>query len=136
MNGDPVLDSLEDVAAADVDIGVPAFDLWTRRRPEALNLMGHTDQVMRGRMMGDVLTLLMTPAADVDRGYLNFEVRSHRAYGVTADMFRPLLESVRDCVRETLGGGWSAATAAAWEQRINDLVTAIDDAHGDESAGA
>jgi hypothetical protein len=130
-----VIASLERAAETCDDLSPAVYQRFAERCPETFELMTHTDDYMRGRMMNDVLTMVMTPAEDMDAGYLNFEIRSHRAYGVTAEMFRPLLEIVRDTVREELGDGWQEAHQTAWEERIGAITRRIE-AVPDEAAAA
>ena len=122
---DPVVTSLEHLAERQDDVSREIHRRFTALCPESEALMSHMDDYMVGRMMQDVLVLLMTPPEDIDRHYLSFEVGSHRAYGVTPVMFRPLLEAVRDTVREQLGSDWSQRFQAAWEQRIAMLSVRI-----------
>ncbi|MEQ8857438.1 MAG: globin [Pseudomonadales bacterium] len=122
---DPILSALETVAEQDQDITQSLYQAFAARHPEHAALMNHMDEYMLGRMMGDVLTLLMTPPDDIDGNYLHFEVSSHRAYGVTPEMFPPLLEVVRDTVRQLLGARWNDAADAAWRRRIDELDSAI-----------
>ena len=122
---DPVTDTLDAVAQQDIDLTDPVLDHYATRRPESAALMAHMDEYMKGRMMADVLMLLMTPPAEVDHQYLTFEVESHRAYGVTIEQFPDLLASVRDSVREVLGDAWDAAAEQAWEARITAHMDAI-----------
>lgn len=133
MEDDPVITSLEQLAAQDEDITLRLYRQFADRRPQDAALMSHMDDYMLGRMMADVLTLVMTPPEDIDRHYLGFEVASHRAYGVTPDMFPPLLEVVRDTVRESLAAQWNGTVETAWQQRITALGQAIATA---ESAAA
>ncbi|MEQ8485637.1 MAG: globin [Pseudomonadales bacterium] len=122
---DPVTDTLDAVAQQDIDLTDPVLDHYATRRPESAALMAHMDEYMKGRMMADVLMLLMTPPAEVDHQYLTFEVESHRAYGVTIEQFPDLLASVRDSVREVLGDAWDAAAEQAWGARISAHMDAI-----------
>jgi hemoglobin-like flavoprotein len=123
---DPVLTSLEYMAEQQDDITRPIYERFARRCPEWAALMDHMDNYMLGRMMSDVLTLLMTPPAEIDRHYLSFEVDSHRAYGVTPNMFPPLLEAVRDTLKDSLKGQWQPAMEEAWHRRIEALAEEID----------
>lgn len=123
---DPVLASLERMAEQQDDITRPIYERFARRRPEWAALMDHMDSYMLGRMMSDVLTLLMTPPEEIDRQYLGFEVDSHRAYGVTPDMFPPLLEAVRDTLKDSLQDQWQPAMEDAWRSRIKTLAAQID----------
>ena len=69
--------------------------------------MDHMDEHMLGRMMAEVLTVLMAEDVDSQRDYLNFEVGSHRAYGVLGSMYSGLMVAVRDAVRTVLGPAWN-----------------------------
>lgn len=124
---DPVLASLE---LLEDDITRPVYERFARACPQWAALMDHMDGYMLGRMMSDVLTLLMTPPEEIDRHYLTFEVDSHRAYGVTPDMFPPLLEAVRATLQDTLGRRWTEAMDQAWRQRIAALAEEIDSVAG------
>lgn len=122
---DPVADTLDTVADRDIDLTGPVLVHYAARRPESAALMAHMDEYMKGRMMADVLVLLLTPPAEVDHNYLSFEVHSHRAYGVTVEQFPDLLASVRDSVREIVGDAWTEATERAWTARIDEHMDAI-----------
>lgn len=124
---DPVLASLE---LLEDDITRPVYERFARACPQWASLMDHMDGYMLGRMMSDVLTLLITPPEEIDRHYLTFEVDSHRAYGVTPDMFPPLLEAVRKTLQDTLGRRWTEAMDQAWRQRIAALAEEIDSVAG------
>lgn len=123
---DAVLTSLELAAERADDLTRPIFQRFAALAPASAALMSHMDDYMLGRMMADALTLMMTPPAEVDRQYLRFEVDSHRNYGVTPDMFPPLLAAVRDTVRATLGADWRADMDAAWTARIAAHLKQID----------
>jgi hemoglobin-like flavoprotein len=122
---DPVLASLEHMAEQGDDITRPIYERFARRCPEWAALMDHMDNYMLGRMMSDVLTLIMTPPEEIDRQYLGFEVDSHRAYGVTPEMFPPLLEAVRDTLKDSLKDQWQPAVDEAWRSRIEALAAQI-----------
>ncbi len=126
MPCDDVVTSLEHVAERAGDIAPEIYRRFAARAPQAAALMSHMDEFMVGRMMQDVLLLLMTRPDDIERDYLKFEVGSHRSYGTTPQMFLPLLEAVRDTVREHLGSDWSAAFEQAWSERITALVARIE----------
>lgn len=117
--------SLARMAESDEDIGAEVYERFAELLPESAELMRHTDLYMRGRMLQDLFTLLLTPPGDIDQGYLAFEVRSHRAYGVTFAMFPPLLEAVRQTLRRRLGTHWDSATDLAWASRIAELSRQI-----------
>lgn len=121
---DRIVMSLEQLAGSG-DVTELLYQRFAARCPEHAALMDHMDSYMLGRMMSDVLTLVMSDPATIDPGYLSFEVTSHHAYGVTPDMFPPLLEVVRDVSRERLGARWDAGLEAAWAERLRGLETAI-----------
>lgn len=123
---DPIYATLERLAEQHDDVTALLHQRFAARAPESAALMTHMDEHMLGRMMSDLLTLVMTPPEAIDNGYLGFEVQSHRAYGVTPDMFPPLLEVVRDAAREASGTTWDADTETAWQQRMRDICAAID----------
>lgn len=123
---DPVVASLEHVAETAGDVSREIFERFAARQPDSAALMGHMDEYMLGRMMQDVLVLLMTPPGNIDRHYLSFEVGSHRAYGVTPKMFPPLLEAVRETLRAHLGERWSKNFEQAWQERIDEVTAAIE----------
>jgi len=123
---DPIYASLERLAEQGDEVTALLHERFAARAPESAALMTHMDEHMLGRMMGDLLTLMLTPPEDIDRGYLGFEVQSHRAYGVTPDMFPPLLEVVQEAAREACGTAWDADTDRAWERRVQDIRAAID----------
>ncbi len=126
MNDDPVAASLEQVAESSGDISREVYERFEARHPRWAALMSHMDTHMLGRMMQDVLVLLMTPPDHIDGHYLSFEVSSHRAYGVSPDMFPPLLETVRDTLRDHLEDAWTPAMETAWNQRIEALGAQIE----------
>lgn len=123
---DPIYASLERLAEQHDDVTALLHERFAARAPDSAALMTHMDEHMLGRMMSDLLTLVMTPPEEIDNGYLGFEVQSHRAYGVTPDMFPPLLEVVRDVAREASGAAWDADTDSAWQRRLEDICAAID----------
>ena len=122
---DPVLASLELAAEHSGDITAEVYQRFYSLCPAALEVMSHVDQHMQGRMLEEVLELLMTPPETLDPGQLSFEIDNHRAYGVAAEQYGPILDAVRDVVREQLGDAWSAAFATAWASRIEALLTRI-----------
>ena len=93
---DPIITSMAYLAASQDDVTPLLYERFVRRLPEAGAMMRHMDEHMLGRMMGDLLVLVMTPPDEIEPDYLAFEVSSHDAYGVRPEMFAPLLAVVRD----------------------------------------
>lgn len=125
---DAVVASLEHLAEHAGDVAQELYRRFAERSPDSAALMTHMDEYMLGRMMQDVLLLVMTPPDEIDRHYLSFEVESHRAYGVTPAMFLPLLEVVRDTVKLHLRERWTAQLEAAWNERLVRLGAHLADA--------
>jgi len=122
---DPVLRSLELTAETGEDITRRVHETFVAGNPQAAGLMDHMDEHMLGRMMAEVLTVLMAEDIESQRDYLNFEVGSHRAYGVLESMYRGLLVAVRDAVRTVLGPDWNDDFATAWDARLAVVMSEI-----------
>ncbi len=124
---DLVYRSLELAAETAGDIVPAVFQRYFRRCPAAAELMSHMDQHMHGRMLDEVLRLLMTEHYDADDTYLNFEVKNHRlAYGVQNSMYPELFAAVQETVSDALGEQWTEAFAAAWQDRLGALLKEIE----------
>jgi len=122
---DPILTAFELAAERAGDISAEVYRRYYARCPAAASLMAHVDRYMQGRMMDEVLTLLMTDPAELPDDYLVFETANHASYGVALAMYPDLLASVRDAVQAAVGDAWSDAWTDAWEQRTAALVDRI-----------
>ena len=122
---DLVMHTFELAAGRTTDITADVYRRYYDRAPDSQALMSHVDHYMQGRMLDEVLTLLMTEAAELPEGYLHFEVANHASYGVQLDMYRHLFEAVRESVQALTGDDWDEACAEAWRQRIDELMQAI-----------
>ena len=123
---DPILTTMAYLAASGEDVTPLLYERFVQRLPAAEGLMAHMDEHMLGRMMSDLLMLVMTPPEEIDQDYLGFEISSHDAYGVGPEMFTPLFEAVRDAVRDAAGRDWSEAVDAAWTIRLDGIRAAIE----------
>lgn len=123
---DLVLESLDAAAETGQDVTEAVNRAFRDREPQAAGLMDHMDEHMLGRMMQEVLMVLMSENPEDQLEYLNFEVGSHLGYGVTAPMYGALFAAVRDCVRDLVGEAWSPATETAWKQRIRSLQEIVE----------
>lgn len=123
---DPVVESLEIAAEQIGDITVPVYQRYYRDCPDAHEVMAHVDQHMQGRMLDELLRLLMVRDFSQERGYLDFEVENHRAYNVGPEMYPDLCRAVRMVVRDGLGDRWTAAFEDAWADRVSALLAEID----------
>jgi hemoglobin-like flavoprotein len=123
---DPILATFEQAAERAGDITADIYRRYYARCPEAEQVMSHVDPYMQGRMMDEVLTLVMTDPAELPDGYLKFETANHASYGVALSMYPDLLRAVLDTVRDIVGDDWSNACEAAWNRRIATLVERIE----------
>ncbi|MFW6092420.1 MAG: hypothetical protein ACODAC_00505 [Pseudomonadota bacterium] len=123
---DRVLESLELAAERGGDLTADAYQRYYAASAEAERLMSHVDPYMQGRMMDEVLALLMAPPEDVPADYLRFETANHASYGVGPHLYRPLFEAVRESVRAVLGDDWNDGMDAAWATRITGLLARIE----------
>jgi hemoglobin-like flavoprotein len=121
-----ILDSFERAADSAADITMAVYERYFARCPESRALMRHVDRHMQGRMMTEVLELLMMEDPHAVRDYLAFETRSHASYGVERYMYANLLQSVRDAVQAALGAQWNVAYASAWSDRLSKLLAEIE----------
>jgi len=118
--------SLERAGERGGDITAAVYRRYFAAYPCARELMAHTDDPMQGRMLAEVIHLLMAEALDGENEYLAFEVRNHASFGVRPEMYRDLFEAVRASVRELLDRDeWSAEIDAAWTRQIERILRAI-----------
>jgi hypothetical protein len=123
---DLVSTSFELAAERIGDIVPPVYARYFARDPDAAALMAHMDELTLGRMLTEVIRLLLSTDFADDAGYLDFEVKNHEwAYQVRARMYGELLASVRETVADALGAEWNAAYARAWDERVTGLVKEI-----------
>ena len=124
---DPVYASFEQMAeVAGEDLNDRIYARYFEICPDSAQLMAHTDEHMRGRMLEEVFRLLLNPEPATEGEYLSFEVDNHRAYGAQQHMYRNVLESVRDVVSQELGSDWTSTLAAAWQTRLDALAGIIE----------
>lgn len=119
---------MELVAEHAGDITERVFNRYFELCSDSRALMDHTDEYMRGRMMTQVLLLLMEPGEEELSSYLEFETSAHEAYGVKQHMYENLLQAVREVVAETLGDAFDGEMDAALKARSAYLLEAIADA--------
>jgi hypothetical protein len=120
-----VQQSLEAAAERCDDLSVPVYERFFEAHPAASQMMKHVDERVRGRMLNDVLELLMVPAAEDDRPLIAFEVASHRGYGVPEALYVPFLTAIRDTVRALAPEIVGPRVEAGWNRRIDQLLGVI-----------
>jgi hypothetical protein len=123
---DPISESLELAAESAGDITEAVYRLYFERCPGSAELMSHIDHIVRGRMLEEVLRLLMQPDYCGEQEYLDFEMKNHRqAYSVEPHMYGNLLGALRDTIRDSLDSAWSDEFEAAWQARLDRLLEEI-----------
>lgn len=123
---DAVMESLELAADAAGDITGNVYDKYFSRCAGSAALMSHIDDIVRGRMLEEVVRLIMQADYSDEQQYLDFEVNNHKfAYSVEPHMYGNLLSALRDTVRESLGPSWNDRFEAAWSARTDALLKEI-----------
>lgn len=118
-----VRDSLEACAELDVDITDAVYQRFFATDKAAAELMGHADQYMRGRMLQEVVELLIS---EDDADYLKWEVTNHLlSYAVDESMYTTFFNAVQAAVADGLGAQWTPAYAQAWRVKTTSLLDAI-----------
>ena len=123
---DLVTDSLMACAEQAGDITDTVYQHFFDACTSAGQLMDHSDDGMRGRMLQQTLELLMDEPGNTD-GYLAWEVANHvQAYYVELDMYPAFFNAVQDTVAAAMGEQWNDDYAGAWAQKISGLLQAIE----------
>ena len=120
-----ILAAMELVAEQAGDISPAIFSRYFERCADSRELMEHMDEHMLGRMMDQVLLLIMEPGEDELASYIEFETASHKSYGVRPHMYESLMRSVQDVMSQELGSAFSPDMAAAFQARIDYLLQEI-----------
>lgn len=120
-----ILAAMELVAETAGDISPAIFSRYFERCADSKDLMEHMDEHMLGRMMDQVLLLIMEPGEDELASYIEFETASHKSYGVQPHMYESLMRSVQDVISNALGDGFSQDMATAFQARIDYLLNEI-----------
>lgn len=95
--------------------------------PGAEDLMAHMDDLMKGKMLEEVIRLLLADDFDSEAEYLDFELKNHEtAYSVDHGMYRPLFDSFYETVKEFVKDGWRSEFDTAWQTRIDEVMSALD----------
>ena len=129
-DSETITSAMELVAERAGDITEAVFRRYFDRCSGSKALMDHTDEYMRGRMMTQVLLLLMESGEAELASYLAFETDAHKAYGVQQHMYENLLASVREEVQQILDGSFTPEMDAAFSARIDHLLSEIEAAAG------
>jgi hypothetical protein len=120
-----ILAAMERVADKAGDIAPAIFARYFERCGESRALMDHMDEHMLGRMMDQVLLLIMEPGEEELTSYIEFETASHRSYGVQPHMYESLMRSVQDILARELGDEFTQEMNDALQGRVDYLLNEI-----------
>ena len=122
-------EAFELLAAKDIDLQQETYRRFFQLCPDALGLMGHSDEPMRGRMLEQTYELLMDAKLQGPESYFRWEIRNHvSAYGVSASMYGAFFQALEATIAQALGEAWKQQMAKAWQQRVEDLLHEVADA--------
>lgn len=117
-----ILTAMELLAEKAGDPSPAIFTRYFERCTDSKALMEHMDEHMLGRMMEQVLLLIMEPGEDELKSYIEFETASHRSYGVEPYMYESLMRSVQDVFTSELADEFTKEMADALQGRIDYLL--------------
>ena len=120
-----LIESLETAAVAPGDFYAAAFERYFSLCPESSELLAHSDELMRGRMMEQVISLFLDPDVEALETYFRFEVANHEAYGARPAMYGHLFRACREVARERCGSNWGSEAEEAWEAQGELLLGLI-----------
>ncbi len=117
-----IRNSLETCADQDIDISEDFYRRFFESDRGAAELMSHCDTHMKGRMLHEVLELLLGDTED----YLRWEVGNHlTSYQVDFGMYTTMFEALLQSVQQALGDRWTPDMESQWRQRIDGLLEQI-----------
>ena len=123
---DRILASLELIAELNIDVTAETYERYFTASPESIELMDHTDHLMRGRMLEALIMLVTMPEGEQKQGTLTFEVHTHSANGVKPLMYLQLFQSFHGAVKDACGDDWSDETEGAWTRETAQLMDKIE----------
>lgn len=118
----PLLDSLEAAAAAAPNIYELVFNRYFELCPESAELLQHSDELMRGRMMEQVMSLLMDEDVESLDVYFKFEVSNHEGYGALLPMYAHLFQACKEVTQANSDTQFSELTNGVWDDQIAVLI--------------
>ena len=116
--------SLEAAAERCEDLTPLVFDTFFAMHPEAPGLFGKSIEVAKGRMLTEILDIVMEQAGG--EGYVEHTVKTsasdHSFWGVSIAMYEGIFRALLDTFKKLLGDHWDAATEAAWQRQIDVIM--------------
>jgi len=127
---DPISTSFELAAEKSEDITDIIYEKYFTACPGSEALMSHIDQGVKGKMLQEVIRLIMVEDYTQEEQYLNFEVKFHQgSYSVERHMYGNLLHSVHAAIKELIDGDWTEAFEDAWKDKIALLGQELEKRH-------
>ncbi len=120
-----IIAAMELIAEKVGDVSPAIFKRYFERCNDSKTLMEHMDKHMLGRMMDQVLLLLMESGEEELGSYIDFETSSHRSYGVKPHMYESLMLAVQDVFSQSLGSDFTSDMIEAFRSRIDHLLGEI-----------
>ena len=125
-NQDIIEQSLELAAEVLDDFSGSVYKRYFDLQPDAEDLMSHIDDIVRGKMVAEIIRLIFVENYQEETDYLRFETKTHAdSYFVKADMYPDLLTALVASVKEGAGDIWEASVAQAWQTKQEDLLAAL-----------
>ena len=122
----PLVDSLAIAAESAPDIYELVFARYFELCPDSKELLEHTDDLIRGRMMEQVMSLLMDEDLKSLELYFKFEVANHEGYGALLPMYGHLLRACKEVTQSYNSCAWTDQTNSIWDGQINVLLELIE----------
>ena len=129
MMNDLIDTSLELAAENAGDITFAIYEQYYLLCPDAKPLIETVDLGVQGKMIQEVMRLIMLSDYVGEANYLKFEVKCHKtSFSVEGHMYSLLLQAVylvvKDAIKDVVD--WDQTFEEAWQQRINDLLGEIE----------
>lgn len=121
--------TLEAVAAADVDIVPLYFERFFARWPEQEGLF-HNRASSQGTMINEMIGMLLAGAEGADwvPMFMRAQVTTHHDHGgIMLEHYRASLDLLIEVLAEAAGPGWNAAQDRAWREATASLFALIED---------
>ncbi|MBL4681447.1 MAG: globin [Pseudomonadales bacterium] len=127
---DPILTSFELAADKAGDVTDAIYEQYFKDCPGSEKLMEHVDPGVKGKMIQEVLRLIMVDDYQEESDYLNFEVNYHQnSFSVEGHMYANLLRAVHTVVKHSIASEWTEEFENAWVKRIEALSHELTSRH-------
>ena len=127
---DLILSTFELAAEKDMDLTEAIYARYFKDCPDSEKLFENIDLGVKGKMIQEVLRLIMVDDYETESDYLNFEVNYHQtSFSVEGHMYANLLNAVHAVLKETIETDWTDEFEAAWSTRIGNLSHELERRH-------